>query len=289
MNNVLPIVAAGVGIYFLTQPSQKKAGLPPPITTGNTTPYLPGGGGPTPAGNGSGLGPPITGVHGTVDRFSTPNVETWKMPEWHMYFRDLYDNSDIATASATIWSAWNNPLNIFKDKFPTESSFVFAVATYKPNEAVNAPGIIPSSATPVYNTWYNYMYHYDDVWRCQDWINWYESVKSDEGAAVAESRFMDAWEHPDNWSFGVWNEHGAGYTCGDRCDFVEYFAARGMQIGNFGVTTYCNLSNVPANLSQGAEDLSGGVKDTANVLAALVPLAAGAMVFIYLNRERKKE
>jgi hypothetical protein len=47
---------------------------------------------------------------------------------------------------------------------------------------------ITANSVPVYDSW-----GWSDYWACEDWVTWFNAVKTRDGEATARQKFIDAW------------------------------------------------------------------------------------------------
>ena len=283
-NNTLIYAAGGAAALYIMSQKDKPAVDPLPNTFSiEIIPANPGG--PTivlPPGN-----TPITGISGThqgpITALSIPNFETWTRPEWAAYFLALYDANGIGPATQTVWSEWQNSNNEAEYMFPTSDSFAFNLITY--TMASNIGIIITADSIPVYGTmsnWWNSI-HY---WNCTEWRQWFDLNLQKFGTDQARARFIDAWSHNDNNSpLGF---ESMGIMCGYDCDFINYMRTKGLDVANFGAENTCTLVSIPTNLIDAGAAVSEGVKNTANTVSFLAPLAVTALVGIFVYSQYQK-
>lgn len=212
------------------------------------------------------------------------NYRTWKRKDWALYYRYLWEN--YQDAPARLWTAWTNPSNVISNKFTSVQALIFNLVTYKDTNAIGTL-TIDADSLPVYNTWSNW-WNSVEAWECADWQTWFQKNGIKYGSGWAQQKFVNAWSNADNFSIGVWGD-GMGYTCGRDCDFINYFRVKGIDVTVWGAQTVCNLVSIPSNLIDATASITRSVKHTADVTAALLPLAAGAAILFFISRQSKKK
>lgn len=203
---------------------------------------------------------------------------------WVQNFNQYRSNNSFKDAAQLIWDDWNTQGNVFFELFPTPEALIFSLVTYVPQRVdlplvSAAPTPIKWNDTPSYDTFYN-LYHSIYVWNCADWQAWHEALEAYyQSTTTANGIWKSAWLHEDNYCFAL-GQFICPVTsnCRYDCDFVEYFASKGMEIGNLFSNTVCDLSNIILNLTESAQNVSQGVKDTTKTVSKLLPFAAVAVI-----------
>lgn len=213
-----------------------------------------------------------------VDTRNSPGRNAWAK-QFNLY----RSNNTFIDAAQLIWDDWNTQGNVFFELLPTPEALLFSLLTYVPDRVDipiinNSPTPIKWNDTPIYDTLTN-AYYGVYRWNCADWQAWHEALELHfESTTTANGIWKSAWLHEDNECIAL------GVLCPDTsycrydCDFVKYFASKGMTIGNIFSNTVCDLSSIVLNIVETVDNVTQGVNNTTKTVSNMLPWVAGAAV-----------
>lgn len=256
------IIGLGTAGCLLFAINYKKSQKPQPIETTNNTMSL-----PTLAGT----------PQNEID------YKTWSRRDWANFYRTIYENETPQDAARIVWQFWNTNENPNKNQFKNKNELIFNLALYREVAQVGDVPTITADSEPIYQTWSNW---WNDVttWDCEIWQMWFDLNRLKYGSTMAKNKFVNAWNHPDNFSYTF---SSAGNDCGIDCDFVNYFRTKGIDVSYTGVETICNLVSVPSNLIDATAAATHGAKSTVNTVASLAPYAVVIAAGFLLAKQYK--
>lgn len=207
--------------------------------------------------------------------------------DWVRQFNHYQNNRIFAEAVQLIWDDWNNSSNPFFELLPNVDSLIFALVTHQANRATEPineplqiagpPQAVAWNDAPIYDTISN-AWNGLIEWSCATWKHWHVALETHfKDTKKANAIWEVAWQHPDNAC--AWGVCPDTQYCRYDCDFVEYFATKGIDIGNTVSKSLCDLSSVVLNIVSAADNLSEGIKDSTNTLKNIAPFATIGLVF----------
>lgn len=214
------------------------------------------------------------------------DIETWKRPQWAQLYKYLYETTSPANAANVVWQQWDDERNRNRSRFPNMDLLIFDLATYRPTNGVGATAsvaTINADSIPVYQTWGNW-WNNVPTWDCEIWKEWYNMNALKYGQATARNKFVNAWAHPDNFSYTF---SAAGNDCGIDCNFVNYFRTKGIDVAYTGVETICNLVSVPSTLIDATASAASAANTTIKTVGTLLPFAVVALGGMYIYKQYK--
>ncbi|WP_299368320.1 hypothetical protein [Winogradskyella sp.] len=212
-----------------------------------------------------------------------PNYPVRK--DWVKRFYQYRSQNDFVTSAQMIWTDWTAGDNPFFELLPNVDALIFSLATYVPDRNLNFPNLgntnysqnMRWNSTPVYDTTYNW-WNSIPPWTCADWKEWHRQLEMHfEDTYKANAIWEAAYESDDNKCLTIWlvSSCPSGLHCRSDCDFVEYFASKDIQIGNFFTNTTCDITNIATNIVETVEQTSENAKSIVP-LTATVLLVAGS-------------
>lgn len=79
---------------------------------------------------------------------------------------------------------------------------------------------------PVYS---NYLMN--NYWTCEEWMQFHQALEKEYGSLMGMEVWLKFWNAPENSTLPAWD-------CGFNTEFVTYFAERGVEIGNWPISTW---------------------------------------------------
>jgi len=213
-----------------------------------------------------------------------------------------------ATVAQNLFDYWNVEQNPYRMLFNSPPALLAGLIVNTPISAAAAPVSAPALPTigqppttgsgnftitwdsvPVYDSLYNDWYNID-VWTCADWQLWhYRLEQRYESTFVANQIWLDAWNNESNscWFLGAIGCPDSSY-CRIDCDFVEYLASKGLDIGNIISNTTCAVYNITMNIVGTVEDISTGLSNTGKIAQFLIPVALGYLGYKFVVGQGEK-
>lgn len=131
------------------------------------------------------------------------------------------------------------------------------------------PFIITADSEPVYDS-----LGWGDYWSCDDWLEWHKALKKKFGSAIADPKWVQAWNAQTSFSAPMsWCKYGGVFN--------EYVRKE-----KLNVTWW--LPNLLNSVTSVAEDAGDAAKNTSNVLKVAIPIiiiAAALGVMIYAAKK----
>jgi hypothetical protein len=207
---------------------------------------------------------------------------------WKNALSNLKTSRSTNEAYDVIWDMWNNPENKSLKFLPTKELLILSLE--KNNSAIgtsNPFASITHESTPIYATWNNWWYNYDDIWYIEKWKHWYDVLALYYGHNEAKQRFLLAWNYTDNWtSWGAW-----GWDMCKDCDFIEYMATKNINVACSGATTLCNLSEIGTSTIETLENVAETTSNLTGLINNLLPIITlvGGGLFLYDQIKKRKK
>lgn len=201
---------------------------------------------------------------------------------WTKQFYDYWRATDIKQAARKIWDEWQDNSNIYFPLLPNPEALMFSLLAYTPprgegTTVANTPKVIQWDDAPIYDTissnWYDL-----DIWNCADWQMYHQALEEHyKSTNKANLLWKSAWLHEDNYCFitGIAVCPNTSY-CRYDCDFVEYLASKGMEVGQLVSNIYCDLSSVVLNVTEAAENATDGI----NQISKYAPYVVGGTLLL---------
>lgn len=116
--------------------------------------------------------------------------------------------------------------------------------------------IVNWNNAPDYDAW-----GVDDYWTCGQWMMWYDAIVEHFGKDTARQIWQYAWDKGNAWKF----IGGSHLDCRMSSEFANFATKNGLNVSDIMSSIWTGGANIIENLSTGA-------KNTAAVIAWLVPI-----------------
>jgi hypothetical protein len=138
------------------------------------------------------------------------------------------------------------------------------------------PWNIAATSVPVLDGW-----GWGDYWQCPQWQQWHQLNKQAFGKAIADQKFIAAWQSQDSFS----NPYN---WCKYDSTFRNYFVAEGIDIDSIASAVVMPVYNVLATLLNGIDHTTTNAVDAVTSISKWIkPVAFVAAVaggyWVYKN------
>ena len=213
----------------------------------------------------------------------------YKGKDWQQLYAEYKQNNSIADAINLAWQDWSHPENEFFKYYPTIELFLLMLEK-NVDSINNVFQDIQWNSIPVYGTWNNYWWYYDDIWQCEEWQRWWIALLGYYGREEATNRWVYAYQryYYETYFDDVANKIPSG--CSWNCDFINYFRTQGIDVAMLGAETTCNLIDIVSNTVNVVENVTSGVAKTSSVWSDLLPIVSvvGGGLLIYNQIKKNK-
>jgi hypothetical protein len=306
---MIGLAAIGVGLAVALNSNKKDTKLPLPTPTPTpifNDPKVTPGDSTTPV-----IQPTnetaVSGIKEDTRELSKDQYNSFRRNDWRAILQmKLNAGKELSSATQELWELWDNPNNVYRLHFKSPVALLLGIIVHpvtKPKsrkEGIGS-GSIDYSSTPVYPTWWNWWYYYEDIWTCADWKAYHIALEQHhENTNTANVVWEQAWDHPDNisgwsgmFSSGWQNSPLSTFfrtstDCRYACTFVEYMYGKEIDISSVFSSLQCSLTNFGDSVFGALEDIGGGIETTAKVAAIALPIAAGVLGYAFVATTKKR-
>lgn len=212
--------------------------------------------------------------------------DSWLRADWAAYFNTQIEARGLNDALEKCWTEWNNPRNPKRKFLATGQHFLLSLGTYKqPIDKVGAGFNVQWNSTPVYHNCYSVLWSGDPYWSCADWKTWHQKLEEHYNSTRKANQIWEsAWTDSSQWGYGGYLCSPLG--CGGDCNFIQYFASKGLNVAYYFASTTCSLSNLAYNIVEAGNDAADSVSSLAQNAKWMIPL--GLVGWGYLKFTSKK-